>query len=149
MTHVQGHHKRAPRIDLRRPAVIVNSDGTEWDVTILDVSRGGFRMEVSECPRIGELITLRVEHSEEIPAQIRWVLGNEAGGSFIGPTDAVAGAEQGDSQMTTEKSDQAADRRSETDRRESERRLSDERRRDERSTDRRKGERRKGPRRDS
>lgn len=147
MAHVQGYNKRAPRIDLRRPAVIINSDGAEWDVIILDVSRGGFRIEVSECPRIGERITLRVEHSEEIPAQIRWVLGNEAGGSFIGPNDVVDGAERGDGEMTTEKNDRDAQRRSETDRRATERRLADERRRDERSTDRREEDRRKRERR--
>lgn len=127
---------------------MVNSDGVECGVIILDVSSGGFRLEVSECPRIGELITLRVEHREEFPAQIRWVLGNEAGGSFIGAADAHDGAEQGESEMATEKSDRAAERRSETDRRENERRLGDERRRDERSTDRRNEERRKGERRD-
>jgi hypothetical protein len=141
--------KRAPRIDLRRPAVMVNSDGVEWDVIILDVSSGGFRLEVSECPRIGELITLRVEHREEFPAQIRWVLGNEAGGSFVGAADAHDRAEQGESEMATDKSDRAAERRSEADRRaESDRRLDNERRREKRSTDRRNEERRKGERRD-
>lgn len=146
MVHVQGYNKRAPRIDLRRPAVMVNSDGVEWDVIILDVSRGGFRLEVPECPRLGELVTLRVEHREEIPAQIRWVLGNEAGGSFIRPADASDVEEQGESEMATERRD--SERRSEEERRENERRSGNERRSDGRSTDRRKDERRKGERRD-
>jgi hypothetical protein len=75
--------KRAPRIDLRRPAVLVDSDGSECSVVILDVSSGGFRLEVSEAPRIGEFVTLRVEHGEEFPAQIRWALGDQAGGVFL------------------------------------------------------------------
>ena len=75
--------KRAPRVDLRRPALVIDSDGRASPATILDVSSGGFRVEVSESLRIGEFVTLRVEHSEDLPAQIRWVLGNEAGGVFL------------------------------------------------------------------
>lgn len=82
-----GFHKRAPRVDVSRPAVMINSDGGETDVLILDVSSGGFRLKFEESPRIGEFVTLRVEHQEEIPAQIRWVLGSEAGGVFLAPVD--------------------------------------------------------------
>jgi hypothetical protein len=60
MAGVPGLNERAPRIDLRRPAVLINSDGVELDVTILDVSNGGFRLEVLESVRIGEMVTLRV-----------------------------------------------------------------------------------------
>src|SRR3954449_7825650 len=75
---------RSPRIDLRRPAALINSDGVETEVVILDVSRGGFRLEVSEVLRIGELVTLRAEH-DRFPAEIRWALGKEAGGVFLTP----------------------------------------------------------------
>src|SRR2546423_13486934 len=84
MARVPGLNKRAPRIDLRRPAVLINSDGVEFDVTILDVSNGGFRLEMLESVRIGEMGALRVERDEEYPAQIRWVLGSEAGGGVLG-----------------------------------------------------------------
>lgn len=87
MARTKGFNKRAPRIDLRRPAVLVNSDGVEANVTVLDVSSGGFRLEVEESPRIGEHVTLRDERGHEIPAQIRWALGNEAGGVFLAPVD--------------------------------------------------------------
>jgi hypothetical protein len=83
----RGFNKRAPRIDLRRPAVLVDSEGGERGVTILDVSNGGFRLEVSESLRIGEYVTVRVEREMDFAAQIRWVLGNEAGGVFLGPVD--------------------------------------------------------------
>ena len=83
MARVEGFSKRAPRVDLRRPAVLINSDGVETPVTILDVSSGGFRLEVAESPRIAEFVTLRVEHGEEFPAQIRWALGDQAGGVFL------------------------------------------------------------------
>jgi hypothetical protein len=82
-----GFSKRAPRVDVRRPAVLINSDGIEYAVTVLDISSGGFRLELTDVARIGEFVRLQVEHREEIPAQIRWVLGNEAGGVFLAPVD--------------------------------------------------------------
>ena len=80
-------NKRAPRVDLRRPAILIDSEGGERPIVILDISNGGFRMEVPESPRIGELVTVRVEHGINFAAQIRWVLGNEAGGVFLTPVD--------------------------------------------------------------
>jgi hypothetical protein len=56
-------------------------------VTILDVSSGGFKLEVQEPPRIGEMVILRVDGSEEIEAQIRWALGDQAGGVFLTEVD--------------------------------------------------------------
>jgi hypothetical protein len=82
-----GFNKRAPRVDFRRSAKLVDSDGVEHDVTILDVSSGGFRLEVSDCPRIGEFVTIRVERGLSFDAQIRWALGNEAGGVFLTPVE--------------------------------------------------------------
>ena len=75
------------RVDLNRPAVLRNSDATETGVVILDVSGGGFRLRVEEALRVGEFVTLRVERDEEFPAQIRWVLGSEAGGVFLDRVD--------------------------------------------------------------
>jgi hypothetical protein len=69
MDRVQGFDKRARRIDLRRPAVLIDATGGESSVIILDVSSGDFRLELTELPRIGELVTLWVEHGEEFPAQ--------------------------------------------------------------------------------
>lgn len=87
MAREHGIHKRAPRIDIRRPAVLIDSDGVASDVVILDVSSGGFRLEVSVGPRIGEFVTLRVDRGDAFEAQIRWVLGTEAGGVFLTPVD--------------------------------------------------------------
>jgi hypothetical protein len=66
---------------------MINSDGDEVDVLILDVSSGGFRLKFEEGARVGEMVTLRVEHRQEFPGQIRWVLGSEAGGVFLAPVD--------------------------------------------------------------
>lgn len=94
MGQVRSHNERPPRIDLRRPAIMVDSDGVEWNVIVLDLSSHGFRLEVPECPRIGELITLRVDRGLELSAEIRWVLGHEAGASFAGLSDLREVAQQ-------------------------------------------------------
>lgn len=89
MVRIPGFIKRAPRVDLRRSAVLVDSRGIETPVTVVDISSGGFRLEVAETPKIGEMIRLRVERGHEFPAQIRWALGSEAGGVFLTPVDHV------------------------------------------------------------
>jgi len=86
MARTRGINKRAPRIDIHQPAVLINADGVRSQVVVLDVSSGGFRLKVCDfLLRIGEFVTLRVEHSKEFPAQIRWALGDEAGGIFLEP----------------------------------------------------------------
>ena len=86
MVRASGMGKRAPRVEVRKAANVINSDGVEVGATILNVSGGGFRLQVSEMLRIGEFISIRVD-DELIPAQIRWVLGDEAGGAFLAPVD--------------------------------------------------------------
>jgi hypothetical protein len=71
--------------------VLVDSDGSERPVTILDVSKEGFRLEASDGVRIGELVHLRVEHDATLAAQIVWALGNEAGGVFLTSPDRSLG----------------------------------------------------------
>ena len=87
MGRTPGFIKRAPRVGLRRPAVLIDAEGSESEVFVTDVSSGGFRLEVSETPRIGEHVTLRVDRGAEYPAQIRWALGKEAGGIFLAHVD--------------------------------------------------------------
>ena len=86
MIRTPGISKREPRTDVRKPAVVVNSDGMEIDALILDVSSNGFRLEVDDELRIGEFVSLRVD-DELVQAHIRWVLGKEAGGTFLSAVD--------------------------------------------------------------
>lgn len=79
--------ERAPRIDLNRPAVLVDSAGIQQAVTVVDVSSGGFKLKVSKLPRIGEHVRLRVEGSAEIQGEVRWAVEDEAGGVFLSPVD--------------------------------------------------------------
>jgi hypothetical protein len=77
---------REKRVDVRKPALLINSDGMEIDILVLDVSSHGFRIELDDQLRVGELVSLKVD-DELIGAEIRWVLGKEAGGTFIAPVD--------------------------------------------------------------
>jgi hypothetical protein len=79
--------KRAPRVDVRRSATVITPDGQQVAVRILDVSSGGFRLEADETLRIGEFVTLHADDGESVAAQIRWALGEEAGGVFLTPVD--------------------------------------------------------------
>lgn len=82
-----GFIKRAPRIDFERDAVLIDSKGNARAVTVLDVSSGGFKLRVEVLPAIGEHVRLRVAGSGEIEAQIRWAVGDQAGGVFLTPVD--------------------------------------------------------------
>jgi hypothetical protein len=84
-----GTERRRPRIDVRKPAVVVNADGMEMDALVLDISSRGFRLEADEQLRAGELVSLQVDGSL-VRGQIVWVLGNEAGGTFLSPVDLSA-----------------------------------------------------------
>ena len=94
MVRTPGINKRAPRVDVRKAASVINSDGEEISVTILDISGSGFRLHVVDKLNIGEFIGLRVD-GETVAAQIRWVLGDEAGGAFLASADAKAGLKAG------------------------------------------------------
>lgn len=78
--------KRPTRIDVRRHATLVNSDGGRSTVTILDLSSAGFRVKVYEPLREGEMVRL-CEGPHFMNAQIKWFLGDEAGGVFIDGSD--------------------------------------------------------------
>lgn len=86
---------RRPRIDVRRAAVLTNSDGVEIPVTLLDISSGGFRIKVFEPLQIGELVKLRADKDGEYLARIRWALGNEAGAEFHEGGGLGTGSEHG------------------------------------------------------
>ena len=129
MVREHGISKRAPRVDLRRPAVLIDSDGREQNVTILDVSSGGFRLEVTEAPRIGEFVALRVERGAEFASQIRWALGNEAGGVFL----TAVGSDVYDPDVSAGEERRGAERREAPDRRSTRRAGPDRRQADRRS----------------
>ena len=80
-----GQIKRAPRVDTRLNASLVDSDGNQADVVVIDISKEGCRLETEGMLKIGEKVQLRVPKYGNFPAQIRWAIGNQAGAVFLEP----------------------------------------------------------------
>ena len=80
-----GQIKRATRLKIFHDAMLVDSAGRQYAVTVLDISANGFRAETDETLRIGEYVALRVPRYGDFQAQIRWSIGKEAGGMFLNP----------------------------------------------------------------
>lgn len=80
-----GQIKRATRLKILHDAVLVDSAGRQYGVTVLDISASGFRAQSDESLRIGEYVALRIPRYGDFPAQIRWAVGNESGGMFLNP----------------------------------------------------------------
>ena len=79
----QSEDKRSPRVRTSIPATLVDSDGGELPVEVLDLSSGGFRLRAGEPLVVGEEVRLRVPKYGDFQAQIHWVAGHEAGGRFL------------------------------------------------------------------
>lgn len=79
-----GGQKRPPRIQTSIAAVLVDENGGELPVEVLDLSSGGFRLRASWTLTDGAKVILKVRHNE-FPAEIMWVNGVEAGGRFLEP----------------------------------------------------------------
>ena len=80
-----GQIKRASRLKIYHDAMLVDSSGHQYAVTVLDISATGFRAQSEETLKIGEYVALRVPKYGDFQAQIRWSVGNEAGGMFLNP----------------------------------------------------------------
>ena len=66
----------------RHPALLVRDDGSEDAVTVTECTDRGFRLTVTLRPKLGEQVLIRIAGVHDLPAQIRWAHGSEAGGSF-------------------------------------------------------------------
>jgi hypothetical protein len=75
--------KRSARVRTSIAAILIDSDGGELHVQVLDLSSGGFRLRAGEPLVLGEQVRLRVPRYGDFPAQIQWVEGGEAGGRFL------------------------------------------------------------------
>ena len=77
--------QRSPRIETAIPAVLIDPDGGELAVEVIDLSSGGFRLRADEALVEGEDVRLRVSRYGDFRARIQWVRGQEAGGQFLEP----------------------------------------------------------------
>ncbi|MCY7270957.1 MAG: PilZ domain-containing protein [Sphingomonas bacterium] len=80
-----GEIKRGPRVSTDLQAVLLRPGGEEIRAIITDISKDGFKLTAEAQLKIGERLDLRVPKTGDVPAQIRWALGNEAGGVFLAP----------------------------------------------------------------
>ena len=80
-----GEIKRGPRVATDLKAMLLRPNGEEIHAIIIDISKDGFRLTAEAQLMIGERLDLRVPKAGDVPAQIRWALGNEAGGVFLAP----------------------------------------------------------------
>ena len=76
---------RQRRVTLNCSGVVTESDGCTVDVTIVDMSRDGFRLRSVEELELGSTITLQMRETRPVRCEIRWACGHEAGGIFLDP----------------------------------------------------------------
>lgn len=80
-----GEIKRGPRVMTDLKAVLLRPNGEEIHAIITDISKDGFKLSAEAQLMIGERLDLRVPKAGDVPAQIRWALGKDAGGVFLAP----------------------------------------------------------------
>ncbi|MEA3001928.1 MAG: hypothetical protein QOH81_716 [Sphingomonadales bacterium] len=77
--------RRAARTNVQGAAELSQSGLYKVEVTIRDVSTGGFMAECPEPVRIGSHVSLEVPGIGSVRAQVRWQLGGRMGGMFLDP----------------------------------------------------------------
>ena len=85
-----GQAYRPRRIDVRLNGTLWTADGGRFGATVLDISAHGFRIEIDEPLAVGERVRLAIDAKHVAEAEIKWVLGREAGGTFDGRVPDVA-----------------------------------------------------------
>ena len=73
------------RIAVAFEATVIEADGCEVPVSILDVSGSGFRISASAEFSAGDEVRLRLGRTAPVRAAICWTCGPEAGGIFLDP----------------------------------------------------------------
>lgn len=77
--------QRPPRVQTSLDTVLVDLDGGQLPVEVIDLSKGDFRLRTTEPLVVEEEVRIRVPHCYDFSAQVQWVDGHEAGGRFLEP----------------------------------------------------------------
>ncbi len=77
--------RRERRVTLNCEAILTEADGFNVDVTLVDVSKDGFRLRSLTDLEVGSKVTLQMHDAAAVRGQIRWICGHEAGGVFLDP----------------------------------------------------------------
>lgn len=73
----------SPRIDVNEEAQLIDESGAIHIVTLADISREGFRVKGDGARLRTGPAMLRVERYGDMPVEVRWSRGREAGGIFL------------------------------------------------------------------
>ena len=85
------HSFRPARVSTEIRAVLIDADGIEFPVVIVDLSSAGFRLRTKECLVAGEPVRLSVRAGDHYPAEIQRASQHEAGGRFLEPVRLIDG----------------------------------------------------------
>jgi hypothetical protein len=77
--------RRDRRVVLNCAAILTEADGFTVDVTVVDVSKDGFRLRSVTELELGSKVSLQMENVTPVRCEIRWSCGHEAGGVFLDP----------------------------------------------------------------
>jgi hypothetical protein len=77
--------RRERRVTLNCEAILTEADGFTVDVTIVDVSKDGFRLRSLTELEQGSKVTLQMRNVAAVRGEISWICGHEAGGIFLDP----------------------------------------------------------------
>jgi hypothetical protein len=82
MNDERSQSRRDSRVQTDVQCNLVHALGDICSATLLDISRRGFRLRLSDPPEVGDVITLLVD-GDDYRSQIVWVMRDEAGGIFL------------------------------------------------------------------
>jgi hypothetical protein len=77
--------RKSARRRISEQAALTPQSWYSIDVTVCDVSTGGFMAECPDPVRIGSYVSLDVPGIGPVRAQVRWQLGGRMGGMFLDP----------------------------------------------------------------
>ena len=81
------HANRPARTRTELPATLTDSNGTVFQVSIIDLSADGFRLRSAEGLDEGEIVSLKSGRNEPQLARILWAGDDQAGGVFLYPPE--------------------------------------------------------------
>jgi hypothetical protein len=73
----------SPRVEVHEDARLISASGESCEVILADISREGFRIKYDGCSVRPGTATLRVQRYGDMPIEVRWIRGKEAGGVFL------------------------------------------------------------------
>ena len=77
--------RRGARLNLKERTQLRSKDQNALDVTVCDLSTGGFMAECMRPVLIGSYVSLDIPGIGPVHAQVRWQVGGRLGARFLDP----------------------------------------------------------------